>query len=318
MLTPENAATAIINATPIACKRINRMSRVLLKTRGGRRGSGMGSLLEALWGFSTNQVLSKVDPEAHTYELGWFSDHGYNDFACVLKDAEWNSDTRSGELLRIEAKSMNALADESKGHFDELIQKLDNEDLLLILIWTWETVDTAISQQVYPYILDHFIGKARSVAFLRDTLHLARGGSFVDRNSCPDGCDPICKHHGEPLNAKGTRERLSGPNSCRAANVSYAANFGGLVRMIKTDSDSARQEFRRNRASYDDVHEYISFIHRNYPDEEVNQYLAEEWKILAENLGVQTGGLAKKEIINLIRERYPDYRDKLRLISEIL
>ncbi|MEH2058548.1 MAG: hypothetical protein V7K97_20820 [Nostoc sp.] len=138
----------------------------------------MGSLLEALWGFSTNQVLSKVDPEAHTYELGWFSDHGYNDFACVLKDAEWNSDTRSGELLRIEAKSMNALADESKGHFDELIQKLDNE--------------------------------------------------------------------------------------------------------------------------------------------EVNQYLAEEWKILAENLGVQTGGLAKKEIINLIRERYPDYRDRLRLISEIL
>ncbi|MGF2014321.1 MAG: hypothetical protein RMX25_022885 [Nostoc sp. DedVER01b] len=315
-MIPENAATAIINATPIACKRINKMSRVLLKTRGGRRGSGMGSLLEALWGFYTNQVLLKVDPESYAYELGWFSDHGYNDFACVLKDTEWNSDTRFGELLRIEAKSMNVLADESKGHFDELIDRLGNEDLLLILIWTWETVNTAISQQVYPHILDYFIGKAQSVAFLRDALHLARGGSFVDRNSCPDGCAPvICKHHGEPLNANGTRERLSGPNSCRAANVSYAANFGGLVRMIKTDSDSARQEFRRIRASDDAVHNYISFIHRNYPDEEVNQYLAKDWKILAHNLGIQTVGLPKKEIINLIKKRSSNYRDQLRLIS---
>ncbi|MFN6463075.1 MAG: hypothetical protein RMZ41_014670 [Nostoc sp. DedVER02] len=276
----------------------------------------MGSLLEALWGFYTNQVLLKVDPESYAYELGWFSDHGYNDFACVLKDTEWNSDTRFGELLRIEAKSMNVLADESKGHFDELIDRLGNEDLLLILIWTWETVNTAISQQVYPHILDYFIGKAQSVAFLRDALHLARGGSFVDRNSCPDGCAPvICKHHGEPLNANGTRERLSGPNSCRAANVSYAANFGGLVRMIKTDSDSARQEFRRIRASDDAVHNYISFIHRNYPDEEVNQYLAKDWKILAHNLGIQTVGLPKKEIINLIKKRSSNYRDQLRLIS---
>lgn len=315
-MTPESAAIAIINATPIACKRINQMSCVVLKTRGGRRGSGMGSLLEALWGFYTNQVLSKVDPESYAYELGWFSDHGYNDFACVLKDAEWNSDTRTGELLRIEAKSMNALADESKGHFDELIEKLGKEDLLLILIWTWKPVDTAISQQVYPYILDYFIGKARSVASLRDALHLARGGSFVDRNSCPDGCDPIaCQHHGEPLNAAGTRERLSGPSSCRAANVSYAANFGGLVRMIKTDSDSARQEFRKFRASDDDAHDYISFIHRDYPDEEANQYLAKEWKTIAQNSGIQTKGLSKEEIINLIRERCPDYREQLRLIS---
>lgn len=274
----------------------------------------MGSLLEALWGFYTNQVLPKVARESYAYELGWFSDHGYNDFACVLKDSDWNSDTRAGELLRIEAKSMNALADESKGHFDELIEKLGKDDLLLILIWTWEPVDTAISRQVYPYILDHFIGKARSIASLRDALHLARGGSFVDRESCPDGCTPIiCPHHGEPLNAAGTRERLSGPSSCRAANVSYAANFGGLVRMIKTDSDSARQEFRKFRAN-DDAHAYISFIHRNYPNEEENQYLASEWRTVAQNFGIQTKGLGKGDIIQLIRERYPNYREQLRLI----
>lgn len=316
IVTPESAATAIINATPIACGRINKMSRVLLRTRGGRRGSGMGSLLEALWGFYTNKVLSKFEPESYAYELGWFSDHGYNDFACVLKDSHWDSDTRTGELLRIEAKSMNVLADESKGHFDELIKKLGEEDLLLILIWTWKSVDRAISQQVYPYILDHFIGKARSIASLRDALHLARGGSFVDRKSCPDGCNPLsCTHHGEPLNAAGTRERLQGPNSCRSAKVSYAANFGGLVRMIKTDSEPARQEFRRFRANDDDAHAYISFIHKNYPDEEANQYLTTEWRSVAQDLGIQIKGLKKVDIIRLIRESYPNYREHLRLIS---
>jgi len=278
----------------------------------------MGSLLEALWGFHTNQVLSKVDPESYAYELGWFSDHGYNDFACVLKDSDWDSDTRTGELLRIEAKSMNVLADESKGHFDELIENLGEDDLLLILIWTWKPVDTAISQQVYPYILDHFIGKARSIASLRDALHLARGGSFVDAESCPDSCEPlVCPHHGEPLNAAGTRERLLGPNSCRAANVSYAANFGGLVRMIKTDSDPARREFRRFRANDDDAHAYISFIHRNYPDEEANQYLTSEWKAIAKNLEMQVKELKKVDIIRLIREEYPNYREHLRLISQL-
>jgi hypothetical protein len=318
IVTPESAATAIIDATSIACKRINQMSRVLLKTRGGRRGSGMGSLLEALWGFYTNQILSKkADRESYAYELGWFSDHGYNDFACVLKNSEWDSDTRTGELLRIEAKSMNAQADESKGHFDELIEKLGENDLLLILIWTWKPVDEAISSQVYPYILDHFIGKARPIASLRDVLHLARGGSFVDRESCPDGCNPIsCPHHGEPLNAANTRERLSGPNSCRSKNVSHAANFGGLVRMIKTNSPSARQKFREFRANDDDAHTYISFIHRNYPMEEENQYLPDEWMAVAQFFGIQEAKkLKKKDIIPLIREKYPNYREQLRALS---
>lgn len=321
MVTPENAATAIINATPIACERINEMSRNFLRTRGGRRGSGMGSLLEALWGFCTNQVLSEVDPEASAYELGWFSDHGYNDFACVLKDAEWNSDTRSGELLRIEAKSMIALADEPKGHepkghFDELIEKFGTEDLLLVLIWTWKTVDTAISKQVYPCITDHFVGEARSIALLRDALHLARGGSFVDSNSCPDSCDPkTCKHCGEPLNAEGNRERGSGPESCRGSGKSAnSLNFGGLVRMLKTNSDSARREFRRLRASDDALNKYILFIHKNYPNEEVNQYLVKDWKALARTLNLEIGGLNREEIINLIRETHPNYQDQLRLI----
>jgi len=316
-VTPESAATAIINATSIACKRINKMSRVLLKTRGGRRGSGMGSLLEALWGFYTNQVLSKkADNEPCAYELGWFSDHGYNDFACVLKNSGWNSDTRAGELLRIEAKSMNAQADESKGHFDELIEKLGENDLLLILIWTWEPVDTAIFPQVYPYILDYFIAKARPIASLRDVLHLTRGGSFVDRESCPDGCPPIsCPHHGEPLNAAKKRERLLGPSSCCSKKVSHAANFGGLVRMIKTDSPPARQKFREFRAHDDDAHTYISFIHKNYPIEEENQYLQEEWITVAEFFGIQGAKkLKKKELIPLIRERYPNYQEQLRVL----
>jgi hypothetical protein len=95
--------------------------------------------------------------------------------------------------------------------------------------------------------------------------------------------------------------------------------------MIKTDSDSARQEFRRFRANADDAHAYISFIHEiiafpilvryftpvgsAIPDEEVNQYLASEWRAIAQDLRLQTKGLSKGEIVELIRERYPNYNE---------
>ena len=52
--------------------------------------------------------------------MGWLAEHEYNDYACLEMDCEWNPKTREGEFFRIEAKSMNLDADESKGHFDEL------------------------------------------------------------------------------------------------------------------------------------------------------------------------------------------------------
>lgn len=316
MIAPKEVRTAIIDATRITCPRINDFSRQVLITRGGRIGSGMGSLLEALWGFYVNQVLQSNNNQALEFEFGWFSSHGYNDFACILRDVEWNPETRTGELLRVEAKSMNIEADESKGHFDELIDNLGEWDLLLVLLWSWELADDI---RVYPHIRDYFIGSALAVAILRDRLHIARGGTFVEQKNCPDGCNPaICPHHGEPLNKEGNRERRSGPETRRPKGSSYAANFGGLLRMLQTSSVQDHREFCKVRAENDVAHNYISFIHRNYPDRELSQYKKQEWLTLAEHLGVSTRNTGKQlkieELVNLIRSVAPDYQDHLREI----
>lgn len=312
-MEPKTAAQIIIEATPIACENINTFSKEVFRTRGGRVGSGMGTLLEALWGYYVNQVL---DNQSHLVEIAWLADHEYNDFACIQRDETWISASREGELLRVEAKSMNTGADESKGHFDELIVNLDDWDLLLVLVWAWEQADEF---RIYPHIHDHFVGPAKAVASLRDHLHIARGGSFVDRQNCPDGCLPEeCTHHGEPLNASGKRERLSGPKSTRVSpQVSYAANFGGLVRMIKTNSEKARTEFRRIRFEDDLAHQYVSFVHRNYPQEERNQYLTSEWKKVAAHYNLPITGKSKDDIVTLVKLR-SDYRDILRtLLSDV-
>jgi hypothetical protein len=310
MLMSEEAAKIVISATAVACGRINTFSHEVLRTRGGRLGSGMGSLLEALWGYYVNQVLHNTGGEAAACEIAWLSDHEHNDFACILRDQDWVSAERIGELFRIEAKSMNVGVDESKGHFDEIVVNIREWDLLLVLIWFWAEADEL---RVYPHIKDFFIGRAVPVALLRDRLHLARGGRFIARVACPDRCDPEeCKHHGEPLNASGKRERRSGPETTRPSEkVSHAANFGGLVRMLKTDSDIARQEFRQIRAEDDIAHDYISFIHRNFPKEEVNQYLTAEWKEAARKLNINIKGLPASQVIEHVRAQL-NYQDILR------
>jgi len=318
VVTPQLTASAIERATPLVCEEINALTIELFRTRGGRLGSGMGAVLEALWGFYANRFLYRVDAAVgEECELGWFSDHGYNDFACVQRDSQWDSTTRLGEVLRIEAKSMNVQTDESKGHFDEIVENLGESDLILVLIWSW--VEVSSDRQfpyVYPRILDSFVGPALAIANLRDELHLCRGGYFVDRNDCPDRCTPeLCLHHGEPINVNGNRERTSGPKNCKPANTSHSANFGGLVRMLQTSSPSAKLKFRELRLNNIDAHNYISFIHRNYPKEEANQYSTDEWRTIAESLGIAAKKLSKKEIILQIQVIDPNYRNRLRDIS---
>ena len=291
-----DAFDIIATSSLVACEQINDFSSQVLQTRGGRVGSGMGGLLEALWGYYTNVVLSKREKE--NYEIAWFPSHQFHDFACVLKDLPWNPETKEGELFRIEAKSMNYGADESKAHFDVLQEELDDFDALLLLVWDWADLD---GQRRYPRILDSFFGPASPIAKLRDALHLTRGGTFVDRHDCPDRCAPhICIHHGEPLNENGKRERLSGPDSCRpSARVSYAANFGGLVRMLKTRRPDAKRTFRRVRREDFIANQYINFIHRNYPAEERNHYSRNEWSLIAQQLGINP---SDREIVDLHKE----------------
>ena len=85
--------------------------------------------------------------------------------------------------------------------------------------------------------------------------------------------------------------------------------------MLKTDSVAARKVFRESRAADDSIDAYISFIHSAYPDEEKNQYLTAEWKVVAANLGIGTLGLSKEQIIERVRA-IPDYRRALRNLGK--
>jgi hypothetical protein len=270
----------------------------------------MGSLLEALWVYYMNRALQNEGGAVRECELAWLQDHEPADFACLYRGAEWDPSARHGELFRIEAKSMNIGVDEAKGHFTNLVRETRAHDQLLVLLWSWTSLD---NYYFWPKIHDYFLGPSLSIIRLRDALHIERGGSFVAGDSCPDGCTiDACTHDGEPLNAAGKRERRTGPKSCRPANVDYAANFGGLLRMIKTDNDSARRIFRELRRSDDFIHEYISFIHKHYPAEEINQYKKAEWNSLLSRLGIKSGLLSSTEANQLLRETVPDYQNAIR------
>ena len=262
MTIPISAAAAlqILYAdAPKVIEEINTFTSVTFKTRGGRLGSGMGSLLEAMWVYYMNRVLQNEGGLARECEIAWLEDHEPADFACLYRGAEWEPAKRQGELFRIEAKSMNIGVDEAKGHFTNLAKEMQEHDQLLVLIWSWESIQ---NKYFWPKIHGYFLGPSLPVIHARDELHLIRGGTFVSGLDCPDGCAAnACTHDGEPLNSSGKRERRTGPKTCRPANVDYAANFGGLVRMLKTDNDEARKTFRKLRKSNDVVNDYISFIH---------------------------------------------------------
>ena len=305
-----DAVNAIIENSRIAIERLNEFSSKTFRTRGGRIGSGMGSVIEALWGFSLNQLLEQ---KRHHIELAWMYGHGYNDFACIQRDAEWNPETGEGELLRVEVKSMVASADESKAHFDRLKHELHETDLLVVFLWDWIAVGDS-GRRVSPQIKDYFIGRALDVAMLRDALHEMRGGTFVKAGRCPDKCEEQpCVHVGEPLNASGKRERLTGPKKKRVSqSVSYAANFGGLVRMLKCSSSEARKTFRKICKRNDTAWEFASFIHCNLPAEEESLYSKADWVRVGKILKLKNLPQDKSELIRQIRAEGTGYRKILR------
>jgi len=261
-ITPEAAAALIIQQTPAACEELNRFTAEVFQTRGGRIGSGMGGVIEALWGFYLNRSLQR---SGHTdLEIAWIYGHEYNDFACVNTAGEWDPATKAGEILRIEAKSMVASADESKAHFDRLQGEFDTGELLAVFLWDWVPVGLN-TQKVFPRITDHFIGSAIGVAALRDALHINRGGTFVQAGRCPDPCAAgTCRHIGEPLNSSGVRERRSGPENAKGPSVSYAANFGGLLRMLGTRGQEGRAIITQHRRESMVAAAFVDFMARNF------------------------------------------------------
>jgi len=310
-INPADAVALVKAEANNSVSALNLFSKESFTTRGGRLGSGMGSLLEAVWIYFTNTALRNVGGEAADCEIGWLADHEPNDFACVLRDRPWTSATREGELFRIEAKSMNLSVDESKAHYTELYSSIGKYDQILILTWKWIETD---EWRFCPQVTDHLICPAKPVAALRDALFIVRGGSFITSGSCPDKCtEKPCSHVGEPLNASGKRERKGGPESTRpSGKVAFANNFGGLVRMLQTDNAEARKVFRGQRMANDVAHEYISFIHRNFPAEEVNQYTVAEWREIGKQTGLAIEGKNAKNIAQELRTTTPEYQELLR------
>jgi hypothetical protein len=310
IITSAEAATILRQDAKAVIDAINDFTYKTFKTRGGRLGSGMGSLLEAMWVYYMNRTLQNAGGAARECELAWLQDHEPADFACLYRSAEWVPLTRQGELFRIEAKSMNVGVDEAKGHFTNLEQETQQHDQLLVLIWSWTELE---HKYVWPKIHDFFLGSSIQVIRARDQLHLKRGGSFVSSSDCPDRCSPTeCTHHGEPLNAAKKRERRTGPATCKPANVEYAANFGGLVRMLKTSGEEAAAEFRKLRREDETFHEYVSFIHKHFPAEEVNQYKAAEWRSILVSQGMQEKGVSSAAANVMLRQKLPNYQTILR------
>jgi hypothetical protein len=310
LIHPATAEQILHADARLAVEEINRFTFATFKTRGGRLGSGMGTLLEAMWVYYMNQILENQGGLARECELAWLQDHEPADFACLHRGADWDPSSRTGELLRIEAKSMNTGVDEAKGHFTNLYQETAEHDQLLVLVWSWTPIANGYS---WPRIHDFFLGPSLPIIYARDQLHLMRGGSFVESGSCPDHCAlGTCTHVGEPLNANSKRERRSGPKASKPANVDYAANFGGLVRMLATNSGDARNAFRRLRRANDVVHRYVSFIHMHYPAEEVNQYLKGEWQAVLRALNIPHADPSSAEANALLRQLAPNYREFLR------
>jgi len=222
-------------------------------------------------------------------------------------------------LLRVEVKSMVASADESKAHFDRLQKELSDTDLLVVFIWDWVKGAEASGgrfARVSPQIKEYFIGKASDVATLRDALHIARGSSFVEAGKCPDKCkSKACSHDGEPLNSNGNRERITGPETRRTKKASYQANFGGLVRMLKCDSPKARKIFRQICKKNDTAWNFASFIHRNLPAEEENQYLKSDWIKAAEKLGLREIPNKQSDLVEKVRATGDRYKTVLRSLA---
>jgi hypothetical protein len=306
----EAAVDVVCKDAPQVIARMNEFTSKTFRTRGGKLGSGMGSLLEALWVYYMNNTLANQGGIARDCEFVWLPDHQPADFACIIREAEWKPESRKGELFRIEAKSMNLDVEEAKGHFTNLEAETGIFDHLLVLLWSWTEHD---NRYVWPEVHGYFLGPSLPIIHMRDRLHLARGGSFVGTGSCPDSCLPVpCTHAGEPLNESGKRERRSGPATCKPKGVDYAANFGGLVRMLKTRGREASRVFRKFRAHDNLCHSYISLIHEFYPNEELNQYRISEWRRFAKSLNVTITG-DEGEIRDAIRQSVADYRDRLRV-----
>ena len=86
--------------------------------------------------------------------------------------------------------------------------------------------------------------------------------------------------------------------------VIVGAGFGGLACA------------RKLRKADDVVHAYMSFIHRHFPAEEVNQFRKAEWQAVLKALAIEAENASASEANALLRANVPDYQEHLRRLFQ--
>ena len=71
----EVAAQTVIGLTSQSINKVNELTSSIFHTRGGRIGSGMGSVIEGVWGFCCIASV-EIGPKAE-FNKGDFPDRGY-------------------------------------------------------------------------------------------------------------------------------------------------------------------------------------------------------------------------------------------------
>jgi hypothetical protein len=187
-----------------------------------------GILFEAMWGYYMKEELKTLG-----YMVKWICRNQYNDF--------YISDLLGNFICNIEVKTLCLDSDESKSHFDALESELLSTDLLFVSAWKWDV----IGDYMKPKVTNSKFFISKEIAAMRDDLHILRGGSFIN---------------GEPINASGYRERLSGPDENKPNKVTHMANFGGLVRMLGTKSKESKTKLTEYYNMGGGCREYIDFV----------------------------------------------------------
>jgi hypothetical protein len=187
-----------------------------------------GILFEAMWGYYMKEELQSLG-----YMLKWICTNQYNDF--------YITDTCGNFICNVEVKTLCLNSDESKSHFDALQSEIHDSDLLFVSAWKWDV----IGELMKPLVVKSEYFSSKSIAFMRDQLHVLRGGKFIKE---------------EPVNVSGYRERISGPEENKPPKVSHMANFGGLVRMLGTRSKESKNKLQEFYDNDSDCKSYIDFV----------------------------------------------------------
>lgn len=120
----------------------------------------IGTLLEYQFAFELNNLL-KDKYYLREYDVGFVLANQYPDLVIRNELHE--------VVLRIEMKSIQGISEEKSANFDALIRNIEkNADLLCIILWEWESIESKQTELDYPKISKIYLFDAYEIAKMRD------------------------------------------------------------------------------------------------------------------------------------------------------